>query len=66
LSPADFSQELLERLNADIICFQEHKLQLKEITSQMANVPGFDGYFSFSKAKKGYSGVDLSVPGLKL
>ena len=29
----------------------------KDITAAMADIPGFDGYFSFSKAKKGYSGV---------
>jgi hypothetical protein len=50
-------QDLLEHLNADIICFQEHKLQRKDITFSIANIPGFDGYFSFSKVRKGYSGV---------
>src|SRR5271169_3079753 len=50
-------QALLETLDADIICFQEHKLQRKDITSAIANISGFDGYFSFSKVKKGYSGV---------
>jgi AP endonuclease-2 len=50
-------KELLDHLDADIICFQEHKLQRKDITFAMANVPGYDAYFSFSKVKKGYSGV---------
>jgi exonuclease III len=50
-------QALLEQFDADIICFQEHKLQRKDITFEMANIPGFDGYYSFSKVKKGYSGV---------
>ena len=47
----------MDQFDADIICFQEHKLQRREITSAIANVPGFDGYFTFSKIKKGYSGV---------
>jgi len=50
-------QALLEQFDADIVCFQEHKLQRKDITFEMANIPGFDGYYSFSKVKKGYSGV---------
>ena len=54
-------QFLLEHLDADIICFQEHKLQRKDITFTIANIPGFEGYFSFSKVKKGYSGVLIIV-----
>jgi AP endonuclease-2 len=54
-------QALLEQFDADIVCFQEHKLQRKDITLEMANIPGFDGYYSFSKVKKGYSGVGLRV-----
>jgi AP endonuclease 2 len=51
------TQTLLEQFSADIICFQEHKLQQRDITASMANVPGFDGYFTFSQSRKGYSGV---------
>jgi AP endonuclease-2 len=47
----------LESLDAEIICFQEHKLQRKDLSFAIANIPEFDAYFSFSMNKKGYSGV---------
>ncbi|CAO3631169.1 unnamed protein product [Cunninghamella blakesleeana] len=52
---------LLDTLNADIICFQEIKTQRSKLTREMAIVPGYDGYFSFSKNKHGYSGVSIYV-----
>ncbi|KAK9459951.1 Endonuclease/exonuclease/phosphatase [Lipomyces oligophaga] len=48
---------MFDVLDADIICFQELKLQKKDLTKEMVIVPGFDPYFSFPKSKKGYSGV---------
>lgn len=45
-----------------IICsFQEVKCQRSKITRQMAIVPGYHAYFSFSKVKLGYSGVAVYV-----
>lgn len=40
---------------------QEVKCQRSKITRDMALVPGYDAYFSFSKAKLGYSGVCVYV-----
>ncbi|OBZ88086.1 DNA-(apurinic or apyrimidinic site) lyase 2 [Choanephora cucurbitarum] len=37
--------------------FQEVKCQRSKLTREMAIVPGYHAYFSFSKAKLGYSGV---------
>jgi len=51
----------LDQFEADVICFQEHKLQLKDLTHAMANVPNYNAYYSFSKFKKGYSGVWTSL-----
>lgn len=48
---------MFDILDADIICFQETKIQGKDLTRDMALVPGFDSYFSLPKNKKGYSGV---------
>ncbi|KAI9303626.1 Endonuclease/exonuclease/phosphatase [Cunninghamella echinulata] len=52
---------LLDTLNADIICLQEIKTQRQKLTREMAIVPGYDGYFSFSKNKHGYSGVAIYI-----
>ncbi|KAK9240353.1 Endonuclease/exonuclease/phosphatase [Lipomyces kononenkoae] len=48
---------MFDMLDADIVCFQETKIQRKDIEEGMAIVPGFESYFSFSRYKKGYSGV---------
>ncbi|KAI5062045.1 hypothetical protein GOP47_0022584 [Adiantum capillus-veneris] len=44
-------------LNADIICFQEAKVQEEKLEKWMACVPGYESFWAFSKDKKGYSGV---------
>ncbi|KAK9366488.1 Endonuclease/exonuclease/phosphatase [Lipomyces kononenkoae] len=48
---------MFDMLDADIVCFQETKIQRKDIEEGMAVVPGFESFFSFSRYKKGYSGV---------
>ncbi|KAK7205120.1 DNA lyase [Myxozyma melibiosi] len=48
---------MFETMEADIICFQETKIQGKDLTKDMVVVPGFDSYFNLPKSKKGYSGV---------
>ncbi|KAK9377037.1 Endonuclease/exonuclease/phosphatase [Lipomyces chichibuensis] len=48
---------MFDMLDADIVCFQETKIQRKDIEESMAIVPGFESFFSFSRYKKGYSGV---------
>lgn len=48
-------------LEADIICFQETKIQRKDLTKEMAIVSGFNSYFVFPANKKGYSGVAFYV-----
>lgn len=44
-------------LNADIICFQEAKIQEEKLEKWMACVPGYESFWAFSRDKKGYSGV---------
>ncbi|KAL9553404.1 hypothetical protein MBANPS3_003317 [Mucor bainieri] len=41
--------------------FQEVKCQRSKLSKEMALVPGYHAYFSFSKAKLGYSGVAVYV-----
>ena len=46
---------------ADLHSLQEVKCQRSKLTRDMALVPGYDAYFSFSKVKLGYSGVGVYV-----
>ncbi len=61
-----FSEELLEKaflisglqamfdiLEADIVLFQETKIQRKDLSDDMVLVPGWDCYFSLPRHKKG-------------
>ncbi|TFK64761.1 DNase I-like protein [Pluteus cervinus] len=49
--------EILNHLQADIICFQEMKTSRAGLTKSIALPPSFDGFFSFPVRKSGYSGV---------
>lgn len=44
-------------LKADIVCFQEAKIQEEKLEKWMACVEGYDSHWAFSQVKKGYSGV---------
>ena len=48
----------LARQRADVVCFQETKAQIDQLTAEMLNPKGFHGYFHDAE-KKGYSGVGL-------
>lgn len=48
---------LLQRLEADIICFQEVKLSRSRLPESLALVAGWHSFFSLSRLKAGYSGV---------
>ncbi|PYH44970.1 DNA-(apurinic or apyrimidinic site) lyase APN2 [Aspergillus saccharolyticus JOP 1030-1] len=48
---------MFDILEADIVVFQETKIQRKDLRDDMVMVPGWDCYFSLPKVKKGYSGV---------
>ncbi|EAW09210.1 DNA-(apurinic or apyrimidinic site) lyase APN2 [Aspergillus clavatus NRRL 1] len=50
---------MFDILEADIVVFQETKIQRKDLRDDMVLVPGWDCYFSLPKAKKGYSGVAI-------
>lgn len=50
---------MFDTLEADIVCFQELKVQKSELSDAMVLVPGWDCYFTFPKHKKGYSGVAI-------
>ncbi|GIJ87255.1 class II abasic (AP) endonuclease [Aspergillus pseudoviridinutans] len=50
-------ESMFDILEADIVVFQETKIQRKDLRDDMVLVPGWDCYFSLPKTKKGYSGV---------
>ncbi|KAL5337565.1 DNA lyase Apn2 [Aspergillus crustosus] len=50
---------MFDILQADIIVFQETKIQRKDLRDDMVLVSGWDCYFSLPRFKKGYSGVAI-------
>jgi hypothetical protein len=46
---------MFDILEADIVVFQETKIQRKDLRDDMVLVPGWDCYFSLPKHKKGRS-----------
>ena len=43
----------------DVVCLQETKVEPEQLTEETRNVPGYSSYFSYSKLRKGYSGVAI-------
>lgn len=55
-------ESLFKKYNADIFCFQETKISsLEWVDDKLVHVPGYESFWSFSKKKKGYSGVATFV-----
>jgi AP endonuclease-2 len=48
-------QAMFDTLEADIVVFQETKIQRKDLRDDMVLVPGWDCYFSLPRIKKGSS-----------
>lgn len=48
--------EFINEYNPDILCIQETKLQLDNLSEELKDIEGYNSYFSCAK-KKGYSGV---------
>jgi exodeoxyribonuclease-3 len=48
----------LKKQDADVICMQEIKAQVTDMTTEMLNPEGYFGYFHYAE-KKGYSGVGI-------
>lgn len=54
-------KQLLDSLDADVICLQETKVSREQLDEASAIVDGYNSYFSFSRARAGYSGVATFV-----
>ncbi|XP_068608408.1 DNA-(apurinic or apyrimidinic site) endonuclease 2 [Brachionichthys hirsutus] len=50
-------KEILDSLDADIICVQETKVTRDLLEERTAIVDGYNSYFSYSRGRSGYSGV---------
>ncbi|XP_044124607.1 DNA-(apurinic or apyrimidinic site) endonuclease 2 isoform X1 [Bufo gargarizans] len=50
-------KEILDSLDADIICLQETKVTRDLLEEPVAIVEGYNSYFSFCRVRSGYSGV---------
>ncbi|HTH95331.1 MAG TPA: exodeoxyribonuclease III [Rhodocyclaceae bacterium] len=50
--------EWLAQQDADVVCLQELKAQAPDMTKQMLNPDGYQGWFHYAE-KKGYSGVGI-------
>jgi len=48
----------IKKQDADVICMQEIKAQVGDMTTEMLNPEGYYGYFHYAE-KKGYSGVGI-------
>ena len=45
--------------NPDVVCLQETKCEPEQLDEATRNLKGYHSYFSYSKLKKGYSGVAI-------
>ena len=45
--------------NPNIVCFQETKCEPDQLDEKTRNLKGYHSYFSYSKLRKGYSGVAI-------
>jgi exodeoxyribonuclease III len=59
----DALKNLVKEYDADVLCLQETKLQTSHVVELGLEkaIPGYDGYFSCSMTKKGYSGTAAFV-----
>ena len=54
-----FFMPLFKKGKPDVLCLQETKAQPEQLIEKTRNVPEYFSYFSYSKIKKGYSGVAI-------
>ncbi|HRS02117.1 MAG TPA: endonuclease/exonuclease/phosphatase family protein, partial [Bacteroidota bacterium] len=49
--------EFIEKEKPDVVCIQETKTEPSQLKKEYYAPPGYEAYYNWSKAKKGYSGV---------
>ncbi len=50
---------LFAKYKPDVLCLQETKVEPDQLPEDVRNIPGYQSYFSYSKGRKGYSGVGI-------
>jgi len=50
---------LFKKYKPDILCLQETKCEPNQLSEKVKNIPSYNSYFSYSKKRKGYSGVAI-------
>lgn len=50
---------LFKKYSPDILCLQETKSEPDQLPDEVRSVMGYDSFFSYSKGRKGYSGVGI-------
>jgi len=58
-SKQGFLEPLFKKGVLDILCLQETKAEPSQLTDDIKNILGYNSYFSYSKLRKGYSGVGI-------
>src|ERR1035437_9952437 len=54
-----FFTPLFREEKPDILCLQETKVEPDQLPEEVRNVLEYNSYFSYSKLRKGYSGVAI-------
>ncbi|MFA5936353.1 MAG: exodeoxyribonuclease III [Candidatus Paceibacterota bacterium] len=54
-----FFTPLFSKGNIDILCLQETKVEPEQLPEEVRNINNYYSYFSYSKLRKGYSGVAI-------
>ncbi len=54
-----FFDPLFKDKKMDILCLQETKVEPDQLPAEVRDVSGYSSYFSYSKLRKGYSGVAI-------
>jgi len=54
-----FFTPLFKKYKPDILCLQETKVEPDQLPEEVRNIPEYNSYFSYSKKRKGYSGVAI-------
>jgi len=50
---------LFKKYKPYILCLQETKCEPNQLSEKVKNIPSYNSYFSYSKKRKGYSGVAI-------
>ncbi len=54
-----FFTPLFTKYKPNVLCLQETKVEPNQLPDEVRNIKGYSSYFSYSKLRKGYSGVAI-------